>query len=263
MTDSLISVHMTPLNPWVAGVPHMLIGLVVMLGGVFALEPLNVLVGFLYFMMIFLNVGVPGRRARHLEIYEEGIIYQTLWKKWIWKWSDIDNVRGSYSGKRPYLNLENTHGESIRLQNISQWQQAFEEIKRWAEPAIYLKALDYLRNGKVLSLNFALRIKLDGLVHHGQYIAWSDVDHVVIDGNRVMIYSRQIETLSHRITYKSHVGLNGDIYARLIRDLWHAAKNIQQTVEPAYIMIDGISFNSEGEIIGYDHESTKFKEERI
>ena len=247
--QNLISVHTTPPTQTWGSLPFLLIGLLIMMAGAINFEGTAFIVGLAWTLFFIVNYGIPGYPARHIEIYEEGLLYRTLWQTQMWIWSDFIGIRSSYKDNAAILYLQDADGMSLRLHSLDNWARLRHQIIGHIEPLIYMRSMDYLRRGGTININFALRIKEYGLSYHGRYVQWRDVDYVEQDSRRVIIYSRQLDTWQQRVTVQTYTMQNGDIYARLIRDLWQAANHAPQLAEMTYIVIDGVHFNSEGEII--------------
>ncbi|MCI0712430.1 MAG: hypothetical protein L0154_19905 [Chloroflexi bacterium] len=253
-SQNLISVHTTPSAQTWASLPFLLIGLLILMAGAVNFEGTAFIVGLVWFLFFFLNSGVPGYPARHLEIYEEGLVYRTLWQTRMWKWSDFIGIRSSYNGAAS-LYLQDADGVSVRILPLDNWAQVRQLIIGHIEPIVYMRAMNHLRSGKAININFALCIKEYGLSYHGRSVQWCDVDYVEFDSKRVVIHSSQLGTWQQSVSFQTYRMQNGDIYARLIRDLWQAANQEPQLAEMTYIVIDGVHFNSKGEmIVGGSHK---------
>lgn len=246
---NLISVHTTPPARTRASMFYALMGLLFMVEGIVELEAAAFIVGLVLSLFFILNNGLPGYPARYLEIHEGGLVYRTLWQTRIWKWSDFIGISSSYKGTAELLYLQDFLGVTVRLHSLDNWTELCQQIFGHIEPLIYMKAMNRLRSGKTVNINFAVGIKENGLLYHGRFVQWHDIDYVQHDNRRVVIYSPQLDRWRQRVSFRTYGLQNRDIYARLIRDLWQAANQEPQLAEMTYIVIDGIHFNSEGEMI--------------
>jgi hypothetical protein len=78
----------------------------------------------------------------------------------------------------------------------------------------------------------------------------NDVASVVyVKSNRVVIKAPPIGNRRHRISFKLYSSRNGMIYAVLVHYLRQNAIETAQPIGPVVVVINGIGFNSEGEMI--------------
>ncbi|MCI0712431.1 MAG: PH domain-containing protein [Chloroflexi bacterium] len=247
----LISVHTTrAMQAWVM-LPFMGIWLCAILVGIRQSEAFVSIFAFLIIAGGFLSVGLPGLPAQRLAICENGMLYSTFFRTRSMKWADITSIRfGYYKSRRPNtFRLKNDYGLSITLQGLSDWTQLCEHIMDYVEPSIYQNAINQLERGGKVGVTHWLQIARNGLVLRWRLIEWRDIDYVLIDNRNVVIGLRWRDGGKNRFTFDRYRTPNGVIYAKLIRDLWQEKRQVRQLTESAYIVIDGIHFNSEGEMI--------------
>lgn len=248
-----ISVHTTPLIHMILILPHLMVGLGAMAAGVVLLQPFVCLFGLFFVLIPLLSVGLPGMPAYRLEIYEDGMVYRTFRQTQLWNWSDIASISSMWYGpfitSKPFLRLEDTSGARVRLNALSNWPQARQQIIMRVAAVIYEKAGYAIRRGEDVIVTPSLRFNGNGLNYRGRTIAWAYVDNMHLTATRLTIFSPLIMNASNRYDFNTEQTCNGIAYGRLIYDLWKGKTVDALPAEPAYVVIDGIHFNSEGEMI--------------
>jgi hypothetical protein len=200
----------------------------------------------LIWIVALIGIGIPLIRPSRLEIYDDGIRHGTFWRIQNWKWTDIESIRYLPQGR---VKLVHTDGKSLRVSEFSDLPDIRRQIMAHVAPVICHRAADAIERGEDVTVTRSLRVNHNGLVHKGKFIAWSDVQNVRSTKNHLVIDSPQLDTLQQRITMNMDTTPNGMFYAELIHHLWKDIPLFSPLAEPTYIVIDGVHFNSEGEMI--------------
>lgn len=195
------------------------------------------------------NGGLVGWPSQHLEIYEDGLVLRTFLETTQWRWSHVCGIRCELRGDRYGLELENFRGELLKIEKLTHWRDAKSQIATRAGSVIYQQAMNTILRRDYVTVTPYLKISRYDLMIRDRKIKWEDIDSVQVWGGRMIIASPQINNLLRRVQFDVDRTRNGIVYAKLIQELWRDAVEITQPVEVVYIVVDGVAFNSEGEMM--------------
>ena len=195
------------------------------------------------------NVGLIGWPAQSLEIYEEGLVLRTFAGAKQWRWSHVSQIRGDVPGDRYALQLQNFRGDTLKIEKLSRWRNAKNEIATRAGSLIYERTMNRILRGDFVEVTPTLKFSNRGMFTQNNKIQWEDIKSIDVQHDHVIISSPQIDNFRHRVDFHRDQTPNGFIYEKLIQTLWQDAVRVAQPVEPVCIVVNGIAFNSEGEMI--------------
>jgi hypothetical protein len=253
---NLISTHQTPIISQVIGwsvVGFMVLAFIAILAWTI---PCVCTIPIIFFIIqlthtAVANVGLQGWPAQHLEIYEEGLELRTFLETKKWRWSHVRSIRGDLRGDRYALELENFRGDLLKIEKLSRWRDAKNHIATLAGSAIHQRTVNAILRGDYVTVTPFLQFGRKGVIIRKYLIPWDAIQEVHVHRDYVVIRSPQINNVLRRVYFPRERTHNGIIYGKLMHELWRDAAEITQPVELVSILIDGIAFNSEGEMIQF------------
>lgn len=252
-----ISVHTTP---FMFRFQHLtILGLLIFAGA--TLYWLDLVAGVIYSTVIVIAVAATKVNLfkmypYRLEIHDGGIVYRAIGDTRTLKWSDIEAVsrfdRSSLENVHDnYLLLVHSNGNRLKLRPMSNWTKARRFILAHVAPLILRNIIDANEGGEDIQINRLLHFNRGGLTYKGRFIDWANIQNVFSTGKYFVIESPHIQIWRKRAVFNTDLTPNGMFHAELIHHLWKGLPLDSPLAEPTYIVIDGIHFNSEGEIIQF------------
>ena len=205
---------------------------------------------------LFFSIGpiilitITGQPAGYLEIYECGIKYKTSWRTRTWSWSDIVGITPS-SRRLSSPVFTHINGDYISFESVSEWRTVVQYVVSNVHPLIYHNMLSAINDGKTVEVNSHLSISKIGFSFRGFFIEWTAVKSIRMNKSVLVIEGQSRHNEWQRLNVWLRSTPNATIFAELIPKVWQEAINSPRPIEPTYVVIEGIQFNSEGEIINH------------